>query len=136
MNIKHNKEKITRATDIATIMRGILNYDSEADQEKEHFWVIGLNTNNRIIYIELSALGILDEAPVHPRETYRLAIVKGVKSIIVIHNHPSGNKNPSEQDITLTKRLAGAGDILGIRLLDHIIIADDGYCSLREEGKF
>lgn len=136
MIIKHKKDKISGAADIATIMRGILNYDSEIDQEKEHFWVIGLNANNTIKYIELTALGILNEALVHPRETFRLAITKGVDSIIAIHNHPSGNKNPSEPDITLTKRLADAGDILGIKLLDHIIIADDGYCSLREEGKF
>jgi len=133
MLIKTNQTKIHNAGDIAKIMYSVLEAESKIDKEKEHFWVIGLNTNNIIKYIDLVSLGTLNENLVHPRETFRLAVMKGINCIIVCHNHPSGNNNPSDLDIEITKRLKDSGDILGIKLLDHIIIGENGYYSFSEE---
>jgi len=135
MQIKTKKTKITSGEDIAKILTSILNAEDENDQLKEHFWAIGLRTSNVIEYVELVSLGTLNAAIVHPRETYRLAILKNVNQIIVAHNHPSGDLKPSDKDIDITKQLIGAGKILDIKLLDHIIISLKGeHCSLRERG--
>lgn len=133
INIK-NKPKVTDASVIANIIQDILITENEIDQSKEHFWSIGLNCRNRIEYIELVSLGTLTNGLIHPRETYRLAVMKGVASIIVCHNHPSGETEPSREDILITERLKNAGDILGIKLLDHIIITGDSYLSLKQKG--
>ena len=133
MLVKCKRDKIHNAEDIAKIINSILESESEIDQEKEHFWAIGLTTNNRIIYIDLVTLGTLNESLVHPRETFRLAVLKGVNCLIVCHNHPSGNLTASKNDIEITERLKKGGDILGIKLLDHIIVGD-GYYSFQNEG--
>ncbi len=135
MTIKiKNKPQVTDASVIAKIMQDILTTEDEIDQQKEHFWSIGLNVRNRIEYIELVSLGTLSNALIHPRETFRLAVMKGVASIIICHNHPSGETEPSEDDLTMTARLKQAGDILGIKLLDHVIITESSYLSLQEKG--
>ena len=126
MQIKTKKTKIANAEDIAKIVTSILNAEDENDQLKEHFWAIGLRTSNVIEYLELVSLGSLNKGIVHPRETYRLAILKSVDRIIVAHNHPSGDLKPSENDHDITRRLVNAGEILGIKLLDHIIISLKG----------
>lgn len=123
--------KITSPNILARILSDLLKTGDETDREKEHFWVIGLDTQNTIKYIELSSLGILNETVYHPRETYRLAIMKSVNSIIVAHNHPSGNLEPSQADINMTNDLQQAGKILSIKLLDSLIInIDGGYRSI------
>jgi len=120
--------------DIVEVMVRILNREDEIDRKKEHFWTVGLDSRNCIVYIELVSLGTLTASLVHPRETFRLAVMKGVASLMMIHNHPSGDSSPSGDDIDLTKRMVEAGKILGIEILDHIIITEreDKFFSFKE----
>lgn len=106
------------------------------DEEQEHFIVLCLNTKNEIIARKTISIGTLDQAIVHPRDVYRFAIKNNAARIIAVHNHPSGNPEPSENDKTVTKRLIRSGDILGVEILDHIIVGNDNYVSLRERGLF
>ncbi|MHA7963712.1 RadC family protein [Paenibacillus sp. CAU 1782] len=101
---------------------------------KEHFICLCLNTKNRLIHKEIISIGTLNAALVHPREVFQAAIKRCSASIICVHNHPSGDSSPSKEDIILTKRLAEAGNILGIEVLDHVIIAKKEYYSLKENG--
>ena len=106
------------------------------DEEQEHFIVLCLNTKNEIIARNTVSIGTLDQAIVHPRDVFRFAIKSNAARIIAVHNHPSGNPEPSENDKTVTKRLIRSGDILGVEVLDHIIVGNDSYVSLRERGLF
>ena len=136
MLIKSDLKKVSlkNSREVAEVFRSILAIENEVDRDKEHFWALGLNTKNQVQYIELTSLGTLTSSLVHPRETFRLAVMRGVASLIVVHNHPSGDTNPSTDDITITKRLVEAGKILGISLLDHLIITEDTHISLMEKG--
>lgn len=102
--------------------------------DKEHLYVIMLNTKNVVIKISDVSVGSLNSSIVHPREVYNEPIVKHAASIIICHNHPSGDPEPSSEDINITKRLKECGKIIGIELLDHIIIGDGVYISLKEKG--
>lgn len=105
--------------------------------DREQCIVIALNTKNDIIGVNTVSIGALDSSIVHPREVYKFAILVNASSIIIAHNHPSGNIETSDADIVLTKRLAEAGKILGIELLDHVIIGGDKqYNSLKSTGLF
>lgn len=101
---------------------------------KEHFRVVLLNTKNQIISIEEISVGNLNSSIVHPREVYNVAIRRSANSIILIHNHPSGDSTPSTEDINVTHRLVDAGNIIGIRVLDHIIIGDNNYISFKQKN--
>lgn len=129
VNIKMQNSEI-----VADVFRSVLKNECEIDQQKEHFWVMGLTTKNKIIYLELVSLGSLNESLVHPREVFRSAIFRGVACLIFCHNHPSGEAEPSDNDITVTKTLKEGGKILGIKILDHIIISDDDLYSFAKEG--
>lgn len=111
---------------IAKILHRILMTEDEDDRSKEHFWGVYFNSKNQIIRLDLISLGILNANLVHPRETFRPAIMSNAAAVIVAHNHPSTDPEPSEDDINVTKRLIEAGQILGIELLDHIIISKNG----------
>nr|WP_276569115.1 DNA repair protein RadC [Insulibacter thermoxylanivorax] len=102
--------------------------------QKEHFVVLFLNTKNHVIAKETLSMGSLNAAIVHPREVYRSAVKRGAASIICAHNHPSGDPTPSREDLALTHRLTEAGNIIGIDLLDHLIIGDGVFVSLKEQG--
>ncbi len=97
---------------------------------------MGLSSRNAIQYAELVSLGTLNTSLVTPRETFRFAIMKAVASIILCHNHPSGDPEPSDDDLKITRKLVESGKILGIEVIDHIIIGNKnpGYYSLREKG--
>lgn len=101
--------------------------------KKEVFKVVLLNTKNEIISDINISIGSLNYSIVHPREVFTEAIKKSANSIILMHNHPSGNPNPSLEDINVTKRLRKSGEILGIEVLDHVIIGEGVYYSLKEE---
>lgn len=101
---------------------------------KEHLRVIFLNTKNVVIDVKDLSIGSLNASVVHPREIFSEAIRKSSASIIVCHNHPSGDPTQSQEDINITKRLYEVGKIIGIELLDHIIIGDNCYVSLKEKG--
>ncbi|WP_010270861.1 RadC family protein [Paenibacillus senegalensis] len=102
--------------------------------QKEHFVCLFLNTKNHVLARETLSIGSLNASIVHPREVFHAAIRRSSASIICVHNHPSGDPSPSPEDIEVTARLADAGRIVGIEVLDHIIIGDNKYCSLKEKG--
>ncbi|HZO89105.1 MAG TPA: DNA repair protein RadC [Chthonomonadaceae bacterium] len=104
------------------------------DVKKEHFKAILLDTKNQVLKIVTVSVGTLDSSLVHPREVYKDAILASAASLIVAHNHPSGDPTPSAEDKRVTQRLAEAGQIVGIDLLDHIIIGDNRWVSLKERG--
>lgn len=102
--------------------------------DREHFKAILLNTKNGILKIVTVAIGSLNAALVHPREIFKAAVTASAAGIIIVHNHPTGNPEPSREDRDLTERFARCGDLMGIDLVDHIIVGDDSYVSMRERG--
>lgn len=104
------------------------------DKAKEHFKLILLNARNKVMGISTVSIGTLNSNLVHPREVFREAISYSAASVVFAHNHPSGDSEPSEDDLTITKRLVEAGKILGIEVLDHIIITKTGFFSFKEKG--
>lgn len=133
MIVSQRKKQIRIASDVADILQTILSKEDEYDRDKEHFWTIGLNGRNTVVYIDLVTLGINNRTLIHPREVFRHAIAKGVNAIIIAHNHPSGSTMPSADDRAVTKQLVDAGKIVGIKVLDHIVIGD-GFYSFKEKG--
>lgn len=103
-----------------------------AEFDREHFYTVHLDAKSRVIGCDEVSRGTLDSAPVHPREVYKAAILGSAASIIAVHNHPSGDPRPSREDRSITDRLARAGTLLGIPLLDHVIIGDGRYYSMNE----
>lgn len=110
------------------------------DASQEMFVVVCLNTRNRIIDRVMISLGIQDSSLVHPREVFRPAILKSAAAVVLVHNHPSGDPSASAEDIKITRQLVQAGQIIGIRVLDHVILGrpegdnQKGFLSLRECG--
>ncbi len=102
-----------------------------ADRKQEHFLAISLSGAREVIATRVVSIGLVDQAPVHPREVFADPIVDRAAAVIVAHNHPSGSLTPSAEDLTMTRRLAAAGKTLGIELLDHIIFNARGYYSLK-----
>lgn len=105
-----------------------------ADKDREYFIVASLDTKNQPVSINICHIGSLNASIVHPREVMKSAILSNAASIIVGHNHPSGQPEPSKEDIDVTKRLVEAGKIIGIDVIDHIIVGDETYTSLKEKG--
>lgn len=104
------------------------------DKAKEHFKLILLNARNKIIGISTVSVGSLNASIVHPREVFKDAIMHNAYSVVLAHNHPSGDSEPSEDDLMITKRLVDAGKILDIKVTDHIIITKNGYFSFKEKN--
>jgi DNA repair protein RadC len=104
------------------------------DKDREHFIVVSLDTKNQPVSINICHIGSLNASIVHPREVMKSAILSNAASVLVGHNHPSGKVEPSREDIDVTKRLVEAGKIIGIDVIDHIIVGDDSYTSLKEKG--
>jgi len=117
--------------DVAALMRGKLK-----GKKKEHFLVLCLDTRNRLINHKLVSIGSLDTSIVHPREVFKEAVSSSAASVIFVHNHPSGDPEPSKEDVELTKRLVKGGEIIGIDVLDHIIVCDKSYSSLKAKNLF
>ena len=101
---------------------------------REHFRILLLDTKNKVIGVEEISIGSLNASVVHPREVFRPAIRRACASLILIHNHPSGDPTPSQEDLEVARRLREAGKLLGIEVLDHLIIGDGKFTSLREQG--
>lgn len=116
--------------DVAALVSEDLRY-----LQQEHFVALFLNTKNRVIGRETLSVGSLNAAIVHPRELFRAAVKRSAASVICVHNHPSGDPTPSAEDIRLTHRLTEAGHIIGIEVLDHVIIGDRSFVSLKESGE-
>ena len=128
-NIRLSRESITEPATAVSFIRAEIR-----DYSKEQFFVLNLDVRNRLIDIEMISKGTLTSSLVHPRETFESAIRKHAASIMVAHNHPSGDTNPSDDDIKISKRLSESGRILGIELIDHLVITKDSYCSLKNKG--
>ena len=103
-------------------------------KKQEHFLTAGLSGSNELLYLDVITIGILNKSLIHPREVFEKAITRSVHSILVCHNHPSGNLSPSPEDREITKRLKETGNILGIPLLDHIIVGSSGHYSFLEHN--
>ena len=98
---------------------------------REHFLVLLLNARHEVMAIETVSIGSLNASIVHPREVFRPAIINSAASIVLTHSHPSGDPEPSEEDLAITKRLVQAGELMGIGVLDHVIVASRGVVSFR-----
>jgi len=132
---KKKREFYTSPDKIAEIMETILKKESEFDRSREHFWGIYLNARNQIQRIELLFLGTLNASLVHPREIFKAGLESNSAQIIICHNHPSGDTEPSEDDLTITKRIIEAGKIMGIEVIDHLIITEkEKYFSFKSKG--
>ena len=125
------KPLVKTLDDVAGVVRSRLR-----SKKKEHFLALLLDTRSQLIKVSEISIGSLDTSIVHPREVFKEAISASAASVIFVHNHPSGDPEASEDDIELTKRLAQAGEIVGIEVLDHIIICDKKYLSLKRQGLF
>ncbi len=108
--------------------------DELQNKTKEYFYALFLDTKNRILKEELVSIGTLNESLIHPRELFNSAVQASCNSVIIVHNHPSGDCVPSENDKEVTKVLVEAGEIMGIKVLDHVIIGKEGFMSLKESG--
>ena len=100
----------------------------------EQFGVVLLDTKHRVLRTTVVTVGTVDASIVHPREIFREAASAGAAAIVLFHNHPSGDPEPSQDDVVLTRRVAAAGILMGIDVVDHVILADARYCSMREKG--
>ena len=132
--LEHSSNEDTKITvkspeDVVKTARSLLK-----GKKKEHFVVICLDTRNHLIKTSTVSIGSLDCSIVHPREVFRDAISSSAASVIFIHNHPSGDPTPSEDDIKMTKRLIEAGEIIGIEVLDHIILCDSEHLSMKAKN--
>lgn len=127
---KRDRQSVTGPADVLDICAPQL-----VGLDREHFWALALNTKNQLLRIVEVSVGSLNASIVHPRELFKDAIRVSAASVIVVHNHPSGDPTPSGADIQLTRRLVKAGDVLGIEVLDHVVIGGSGeYASLRDLG--
>jgi len=136
---------ISRPSSVYELFKTILRREKREnpiDSKKEKFYTVGLNQNNGIQFIELVSMGSLTAATVHPREVLRPVIIISCPSFICVHNHPSGNTTPSNDDLELTRSIRNAAEIMGICMLDHLIIGYDpdaeselfNYLSIFEEN--
>lgn len=117
---------ITSPGDVGDLLMEDMRY-----LDREHFRIVMLNTRNQVLAVESVAVGSLNAAIVHPREIFKAAISRSAAAVVLVHNHPSGDPTPSQDDIQITRRLVDAGRLLGIEVLDHVVIGDNRYLSLR-----
>lgn len=129
---KQEKPVINTPGDAALYLYLLFTY-----KDREQFICLALNTKNRVIGHEIVSVGSLNSTTVHPREVFKFAVKHSAQRIILAHNHPSGDPTPSDEDIVLTKRMANAGNVLGIEVCDHIVIGGIGkFVSLKNRGLF
>lgn len=124
----YSNKKITSPQDLADLFIPLMR-----DEVKEKFIVVCLNSSNQVIKFEVISVGNLNSSIVHPREVFKVAIDNNSAGIFLVHNHPSGNLDPSREDIAITKRLVEAGNIFDIKVLDHLIIAGENFTSMVEQ---
>lgn len=123
------KPVITSPEDVKMLVMEEMRY-----LDREHFKVIYLDRKGGIIVAEDISVGGLHSSMAHPREVFKNAVKRSAASVILVHNHPSGDPSPSSEDVETTRRLAEAGQIVGIEVLDHVIIGDNKYCSMKSKG--
>ncbi len=128
-SVMESSGKLCDSRDVAGLLAREMMYEN-----REIFMAINLNSRFKVISKDIISIGSLDMTPVHPREVFSPAIKRGAASVIVAHNHPSGDPEPSELDFDVTRRLLESSRIIGIRLIDHVIIGNGRYISLRDMG--
>jgi DNA repair protein RadC len=133
MILSREKTELRNPQEVSQHIRKIFRKLDRLDRNKEHFFLISLNTRSKVKFVELISIGTVSSSLVHPREVFRRSISRGATSVIICHNHPSGDPEPSDEDVSLTRRLIEAGKIIGIELLDHVIIGSKSV-SLKEKG--
>ena len=127
--IEYERESLRNSLDLANI-----GFKLIGNADREIFLLICLNTKNSIIAAQEISIGSLSSSIVHPREVFKLAILNNSASVAFLHNHPSGNTEPSRDDISITQKLIDSGKLLGINVLDHVIIGNGAFYSLLEKG--
>ena len=115
-------------------MQQVLLRENKLRRNQEHFWVIGLDNGHKILFIELVALGQVNRVNANPPDVFRMAIYKLAVHMILVHNHPSGDLKPSEQDCHFTDRILKVGKLINIDVIDHIIISEESFTSLDDTG--
>ena len=131
---ENQKIQILNAQDVYSIMQQVLLREKKIDRNKEHFWIIGLATNNQILFIELISLGSVKATIVEPMEVFSFALQKRAVKIVMVHNHPSGTLNPSKADIEITDKMVAIGKFLRMPIIDHFIISEKMYYSFTASG--
>lgn len=137
MNVRLTKQQqinVLNAKDIATIMQQILKRENKIGRAQEHFWVVGLNNVNKILFIELIGLGQQNRVAANPPDVFRMAIYKLAVQLILVHNHPSEDLTPSAADKTMTDRMLKVGEIINVDVIDHLIISEKKHVSFAEKG--
>ncbi len=128
-SVLYANRRIGTSDEAVDLLRSLL-----ADSDREKLIVCCLSSKNEPTSLSVVSIGSLNSSIVHPREVFKTAVMSNSASIIMAHNHPSGDTTPSNEDINITERIKQAGEIIGIKLLDHLIIGDCNYLSLKEEG--
>lgn len=123
---------VTSPSHIHKVLQSYFETIDVVDHDKEHFFCFQLSARNKIKVMELMSIGLVNASLVHPREVFTRAVMSRCTQIVIAHNHPSGNADPSDADIEITKKLVEAGKIIGIDLIDHIIYTPDNFYSFRE----
>jgi DNA repair protein RadC len=131
-----DKIEVVDSQRVFNLMYEVLMREDEIDRGREHFWVLSLSNDNCVMLLELISLGSMGKTIVEPLEVFRLALQKKVAKVILIHNHPSGNLTPSEEDLDITDRLIQVGKIVGCPVIDHLIITEEDYTSFVDSGIF
>jgi len=128
-SVTYDAERLTAPEQAASAFRALVG-----DADREVCCALMLDGKNRMVCIHQVSVGSLSQAIVHPREVFKAAILANAAAVILVHNHPSGETEPSREDRELTRRINEAGDLIGIKLLDHVIVGDHGYYSFAGSG--
>jgi DNA repair protein RadC len=131
---EEQRVKVINSDVLYSVMQRVLERENLIDRNKEHFWTVGLNVKNTILYIELISLGGTSQTIVEPMQVFRVGVLKGAVKMILVHNHPSNELKPSEADKDITDRLVQVGNILQIEVIDHLIIAEKSFLSFEDIG--
>ena len=115
-------------------MQQVLLRENKIRRNQEHFWVVGLNNKNKILFIELIGLGTVNRVGANPPDVFRMAIYKLAVQMILVHNHPSGSTEPSKQDLDFTDRMLKVGKLINIDVIDHLVITEENYISFADQG--
>ena len=139
MTVKLSEQQnvhVVNSGDVYKVMREVLRREKKIDRDKEYIWIVCLNTANKILLIELIAIGSVKAVIVEPMEVFSFALQKRAVKFILVHNHPSGSLQPSERDIELTDQLRAIGEFIRVPMIEHLIITGKSYYSFVDSGLF
>ncbi len=137
MNVRLTKEqkiKVLNSKDIYAIMQQVLLRENKIRRNQEHFWVVGLDNQNKILFVELIGLGAVNRVNANPPDVFRMGIYKLAVKMILVHNHPSGNIEPSNEDRDFTDKMLKVGTLINIEVIDHLVISETDYTSFGDKG--